>query len=209
MGDEQPTIVSELADRIALPDLADEMQCHKQTLFKIAKRLGITPIKRRDADKRNQLVATITREEALAVRSEVVSRTRTGTEASSEFDYVIADVGCFYIVQLEPEHDPGRIKVGFTTDMEGRLRKHRCSAPFAMSIRTWPCRRTWERAAIDSVTVGIEQLHTEIFRAKSIDEVIARAEKFFAAMPNVSTAPEDEILEEVFQSNSDGYASST
>jgi hypothetical protein len=45
--------------------------------------------------------------------------------------YVLDEASLFYLLQLEPEHDQGRSKVGFTTELEGRLRKHRCSAPFA------------------------------------------------------------------------------
>lgn len=92
----------------------------------------------------------------------------------------------FYLVQLEPEHDPGRIKVGFTTDIDGRLRKHRCSAPFAQCLKTWPCQRIWERTVIDCVTTGLEKLHTEVFRTQSIESVIAKAEQFFAIMPRVT-----------------------
>jgi hypothetical protein len=170
--------------RIALPEMADDLQCHKQTLFKIAKRLGIVPVKRRDIDRKNQLVATVSRSEALILRQEFLTRARTNT-GSDEGGDLIADDGVFYLVQLEPEHDPGRIKVGFTTDLDGRLRKHRCSAPFAQCVKTWPCRRNWERAAIDCVTNSLEQLHTEVFRTKSIDEVSARGDQFFSIMPGV------------------------
>ncbi len=79
-----------------------------------------------------------------------------------------------------------RVKLGFTTDLDGRLRKHRCSAPFAQCLKTWPCLRRWERAAIDSVTDGLEQLHTEVFRAGSVEHVIVSADRFFAVMPMVA-----------------------
>ncbi len=180
-----------LLERIALPDLADELQCHKQTLFKIAKRLGITFIKRRDPDRRNQLVATVTNEDALRIRAELLLRTRIGDVQNGDGELLVADTGVFYLIQLEPSHDPGRIKLGFTTDIDGRLRKHRCSAPFAQSLKTWPCRRHWERAAIDCVTFGLEQLHTEIFRAGSIEEVATRGDSFFAIMPIVRIEADD------------------
>ncbi|MBX9722299.1 MAG: hypothetical protein K2X81_12940, partial [Candidatus Obscuribacterales bacterium] len=151
--------------------MADELQCHKQTLFKIVKRLGLAPMKRRDIDRKNQLVATVTQSEALIIRQEFLNRARTNAgDSADEIGNLIADEGVFYLVRLEPEHDPGRIKLGFTTEVDGRLRKHRCSAPFAQCLKTWPCRRTWERAAIDCITAGFEQLHTEVFRAKSIEE---------------------------------------
>jgi len=89
------------------------------------------------------------------------------------------------LVQLEPQHDEGRFKVGFTTELEGRLRKHRTSALFARCEKGWPCRRAWERAAIDCVTNGCEQLHTEVFRAVSLADVVRRADEFFSIMPTV------------------------
>lgn len=186
-------IESSSLDRVPLPELADELRCRKQTLFKIAKRLGILPVKQRDAERRNQLVATVTTAEALALQLEVSKTRKTADSAESSID-----PGLFYIVQLEPELDPNRIKLGFTTDLEGRLRKHRCSAPFASSLKTWPCRSTWERAAIDCIAAGLEQLHTEIFRANSLEDLIKRANAFFSLMPTVAIATDlpDEPTEE-------------
>ena len=171
-----------LIDRIALPELADELQCHKQSLFKIVKRLGVVPVKRRDSDRKNQMVATVTPDEALIIRREFLTRTKTD---AGDDEALIADDGVFYIIQLEPEHDPGRIKLGFTTDLEGRLRKHRCSAPFAQCLKTWPSRRAWEHTVIDCITHGLEQLHTEVFRTSSLEEVMQKADRFFAIMPAV------------------------
>ena len=96
----------------------------------------------------------------------------------------------FYLIQLEPKFDPLRFKAGFTTDLANRLRHHRCSAPFACCVKSWPCHQTWERAAIDCVTKDCEQLHTEVFRAISLDEVVSRGDRFFSLMPSVS---DDEI----------------
>ena len=181
-GDEVGT-----TERIALPEMADELQCHKQSLFKIAKRLGITPVKRRDSDRRNQLVATVTTAEGMSIWRDFLTRVRTGGEPGIEAEPLLADDGAFYLVQLEPGHDPGRFKVGFTSDLDGRLRKHRCSAPFAQCVKSWPCRRNWERAAIDCVTAGLEQLHTEVFRASSVEEVTSRGDRLFSVMPEVAS----------------------
>lgn len=95
------------------------------------------------------------------------------------------DLGCFYIIQLEPDLDPGRFKVGFTTELDGRLRKHRCSAPFSVVIRSWPCRRRWEPTALDAVADGAERLHTEVFRVPDIGIVLAQAQRFFSVMPDL------------------------
>lgn len=175
-------------ERIAVAELADELGCRKQSLFKVIDRLGITTMKRRDPDRGNQLVATVTATEALAIKAEFITRRKANGDApDGEADQLIADEGMFYLIQLEPEHDPGRIKVGFTTDLDGRLQKHRCSAPFAQYIKSWPCRRTWEKAAIDCLTNGLEQLHTEVFRAVSLDEVASRGDTLFRLMPQINS----------------------
>ena len=41
-------------------------------------------------------------------------------------DFVSAEVGVFYLIQLEPQFDPGRFKVGFAANISDRLRALRC-----------------------------------------------------------------------------------
>lgn len=181
-----------LDTRIALSELADELQCHKQSLFKIAKRLGINPTKQRDVNRRNQLVAMITSEEAQLVKSEFLTRTiQSNLTGTADSDFAITEDGVFYFLQLEPIHDPGRIKLGFTTDLDGRLRKHRCSAPFAKCLKTWPCRRIWERTVMDAVTTGMEVLHTEVFRTDCLDSAMQKADQLFALLPSVQIEKEE------------------
>ena len=181
-------------ERIAIVDLADDLQVRKQRIFKILPRLGIRPTQRRESSRGNQNVATVSQAEAAAIRSEIERSSespggvRSGILAASASN----DVGFFYLIQLEPEHDAGRFKVGFTMDLDGRLQKHRCSAPFARYVASWPCRRVWERAAIDCVTADCDQLHTEVFRAASLEQVSARAQSFFTMMPSLAAEVADD-----------------
>jgi hypothetical protein len=179
-----------MQERIAIVDLADDLQVRKQRIFKILPRLGIRPTQRREQSRGNQNVATVSPTEAAEIRAEIVrfsdtSATGSSPQPGSVAVYYSDDVGFFYIIQLEPEHDRGRFKVGFTMDLDGRLQKHRCAAPFAQYLNTWPCKRIWERAAIDCVTEGCERLHTEVFRAASLDELGVRAQGFFSLMPKL------------------------
>lgn len=103
-----------------------------------------------------------------------------------------AEIGLFYLVQLEPDHDPGRFKAGFTSNMEERLRAHRCAAPFVKVIKTWPCRSLWEKTTIDCVCDGCERLHTEVFRSDSIDQVVEKCDEFFSLMPRLVDNQESE-----------------
>jgi hypothetical protein len=192
LSNDDPTPTFSPENGIAVVELADELQIRKQTIFKVMKRLGIQDVKRREPDRRGQYISIISRHDADIIRDELRKAASVNGSAGVAGDArcFSEDSGVFYLVQLEPNLDPGRFKVGFTTDIDGRLRHHRCSAPFAQCLKIWPCRRTWERAAIDCVTVGTEQLHTEVFRSDSLQIVIDRAEKFFSLMP-IATDPSE------------------
>lgn len=141
-------------ERIATVDLADDLQVRKQWIFKILKRLSIRPTQRREKSRGNQNVATVSTTEAAAIRAEILKSSSVPAAGNNPLNGSAAvfysdDAGYFYVIQLEPAHDPGRFKVGFTMDLDGRLQKHRCSAPFSTYLNTWPCKRVWERAAID------------------------------------------------------------
>ena len=94
----------------------------------------------------------------------------------------------FYVILLEPECDPGRFKVGFSTDVDERLRSHQTSAPFSELVKTWPCKALWEKTAIDCIAEGCDRLAPEVFRTQDIQEVICRADRFFELMPTMQLA---------------------
>lgn len=175
-------------ERISIVDIADDLKLRKQRLFKVLKKLGIRSTLRRDSTRRGQAVAMISQAEATRVRQALAHTDPDSPRPTKAklVPYETGDeVGVFYVVQLEPQHDVGRFKVGFTTELEARLRKHRTSAPFVRCEKSWPCLRAWERAAIDCVTSGCEQLHTEVFRTSVLADVIRRADSFFSVMPAV------------------------
>ncbi|MGB8699306.1 MAG: hypothetical protein WCD18_07820 [Thermosynechococcaceae cyanobacterium] len=170
-------------DLISVIDAARQIGKRKQGVFKILKRLGIETQKLRGSDARGQLVSYITQEEFQLLLGSISSSSHGSYHEAESAE---ADSGFFYLIQLEPEHDPGRFKVGFTYNMAERLRSHRCSAPFSKVIKTWPCRPLWEKTAIDCVSVGCERLHTEVFRTESIDETIQKCDNFFNLIPSLS-----------------------
>ena len=181
-------------------DLAEELGMHKQTIFKVLSRLQIQPQKQRDPTKRNQIASFVTQADVAKITKECEEIARKGQRielgmSPEDGGTFSSEIGVFYMIQLEPNHDPGRFKLGFTSDLAARLQKHRCSAPFAFVLKSWPCRRTWERAAIDCLTIGYEQLHTEVFRSTSIADVVIRGDGFFKVMPNISNeADENEVV---------------
>jgi hypothetical protein len=153
-----------LDDLISIADLARDEGKLKQTIFKIAKRLGIEPQKARSSSNGGQLVSYITREEAHRVVGHMTAG-HSQREISTSENVHIEDQGVFYLLLLEPEHDPGRFKVGFAVSLSERLRALRCSAPLLKIVKTWPCKSLWEKTAIECVAHGCERLHTEVSRA--------------------------------------------
>jgi len=170
---------------ISVIDAAVQLGTRKQQLFKIIKRLGVSTSKHRNSAHKNQVISYITKDDLdLIARHMAAGKSNTGgeTEAAPTFQ---VDRGVFYLIQLEPEYDTGRFKVGFASNLSERLRDHRCSAPFATVLAMWPCLLLWEKTAIDCVTQTCEKIHTEVFRTDDISEVRNRCEQFFSLMPNV------------------------
>lgn len=92
--------------------------------------------------------------------------------------------GYFYLIQLVPEALPNRVKIGFADNVEKRLVEHQTAAPTAKVLRSWPYKRSWDYAAMDSITrTGCKLVLNEVYEG-DVDGFIARAEAFFAVMPS-------------------------
>jgi hypothetical protein len=92
--------------------------------------------------------------------------------------------GYFSVVQLVPEALPNRVKIGFTDDVEKRLAEHRTAAPTARLVKAWPCKRSWDYAAMDSVTrTGCKLVLNEVYEGE-IKHFLERADAFFSLMPS-------------------------
>jgi hypothetical protein len=177
-------------DLISILDLATDLGRRKQTIFKIVKRLGIEPAKFRGPNSRGAIISYVTEANARRVVDEINSRkahdsSDEGVPTSSE----TLTPELFYLLLLEPEHDPGRFKVGFALSLPERLRALRCSAPLIQVVKAWPCRALWERTAIQCVAQDCERLHTEVFRTTSIEAVVEKCERFFELMPSLRGGP--------------------
>ncbi|TVR10501.1 MAG: hypothetical protein EA385_03915 [Salinarimonadaceae bacterium] len=169
--------------RITVIDLARELGRPKQTLFKVMRKLGIEPRRVKSPESNGQAVSVLSVEEAMRIRDHLDRSMSAADRYGNLNDIENMPPGFFYLAQLEPNFDPGRIKVGFAVNVEERVRQHRCSAPLLQVVAVWPCRFLWERTAIDCVTAGCERLHTEVFRAVSVDDVRKRCDAFFSLMP--------------------------
>lgn len=163
---------------ISIGEIADIHNRRKESIHKTVKRLGIETFKERRDSARGQLVSCITMEDYELLAGHL---SRSQRQAADH----ITPHGWFYLVLLEPNHDPGRFKVGFTTDVNERMGKHKTAAPLLKLVQTWPCKPLWEKTAIECVTNGCEKLHTEVFRTCDLNEVIDLTNRFFGLMPVV------------------------
>lgn len=95
--------------------------------------------------------------------------------------------GYFYIVQLVPEALPNRVKIGYTDNLETRLREHQTSAPTARYLGHWECKRSWDQAVMDSITrQDCKLVMNEVYEG-NVDLFLMRAKEFFGVMPNCNT----------------------
>lgn len=167
---------------ISVIDASNKFGARKQTFFKWIKQLGIEPIKSKNSSHKGQLTSYITLEEFDRL---IEFKEQNDQNLELTRNSITIDHGVFYLIQLEPDLDPGRYKLGFASNIAERIRKHKCVAPFAKLIQTWPCHVLWERTGIDSISIGSEKLYTEVFRTNSIDEIKLKCSNFFELMPSL------------------------
>jgi len=173
---------------ISVIDLANEHGKRKRTIFKILKRLRIEPRKFFGANNRGQVIAYITNDESRLVVEYLLSRkASTGSEgknSDSSPESVLAEQGVFYWLLLEPNHDPGRFKVGCHKPAGAATSIALLSATYE-GHTYMACKQVWEKTAIECVANGCERLHTEVFRTISLESVVAKCERFFELMPKL------------------------
>lgn len=165
---------------ISITDIAQEHGKRRQAIHKLVNRLDIPVIKMKGDKRHGQVMSYVGESDYERLKNHLEAPNKPVTQESN------SDSALFYMIQLEPKYDPGRFKVGFTTDIEQRIRDHRTSAPLLRLAGTWPCKPLWERTAIECVTQNCEQLYTEVFRADDIQEVKDLADRFFQLMPTVT-----------------------
>lgn len=173
-------------DYVTLKELAVEFGMARSNLRKYTLEVGFTPLKVRTQESRGQLTLALTPEVADSLRE---IRARQGFIAEKPVIPPDSGLGHFYIIQLIPELDPNRVKLGFTASVEKRLQQHKTAAPTASIVKAWPCKRTWEAAAMDSITRSGCQLlapQSEVYTCAGLDSLVERAEVFFSLLPLLS-----------------------
>jgi hypothetical protein len=98
--------------------------------------------------------------------------------------------GFFYLIQLVPEALPNRVKIGFADNADKRLNEHRTAAPTAKILKSWPCKRSWDYAAMASITrEGCKLVLNEVYEGE-VEGFIERGNQFFAVMPTPNSERE-------------------
>lgn len=104
--------------------------------------------------------------------------------ADQNVNLTVGGFGYFYLIQLVPEALPDRVKIGYTDNLDNRLKEHQTAAPTAKLIKSWRCKRAWDQAAMDSITSSdCTLLLNEVYEG-DINKFVERGDQFFAVMPS-------------------------
>lgn len=168
-----------MAELVSMKEVARRLGMDRTHARRYVLRLGYRWRKMRE--KNGQLANALTEDEVVAV---LEARQEEGFAFAREAREALEVIGVFYAIQLIPDLAPQRIKIGFATSLPDRLATHRTSAPTAQVMKSWPCRRTWERAAADAASATeCKQVGPEVFDCARPDDLLARCEAFFGLMP--------------------------
>jgi hypothetical protein len=165
---------------ISIKQLSEKLGMDRSHARRFVLKLGITPQKRRTHDSANQLTLTVTSSEA-----ERILDARRSLGFTEDRKIVDTESGVFYVIQLVPELDPKRIKLGYANDLADRLTQHRTSAPTAQVAASWPCKRSWETTIMDCLrVVGCKHILNEVFECEDLQSLIERGDRLSALLPD-------------------------
>ncbi len=176
-----------MADYLTLDQLADTIGVEVTTIRRAVRKLqtdsdlevlkGMVP-------GRSRSTLCVSAEHAELIKEYFQNRGReTALLSGSADSYASGGFGFFYLIQLVPEALPKRVKIGYTDSLEIRLKEHQTSAPTARLIKSWRCKRAWDRAAMDSITSeDCELVLNEVYEGE-VDKFVLRGDEFFSRMP--------------------------
>jgi hypothetical protein len=164
---------------VSIKELANRLGMDRSHARRYVLGLGCSFHKRRVSDSGGQLTLCVTSAEADQIISQ---RSKQGFLKSTVV--ALPDVGVFYVIQLIPDLDPKRLKLGFAESLEQRLSQHRTAAPTARVLAAWPCKRSWESTAMDALTrIGCHLILNEVFECDEPNAVVGRGNIFFGTLP--------------------------
>ena len=168
-----------MPEYVSMKELGRRLGPDSSSARKFVVKNGYESFRQRTPDSGNQRALVVTAEDAEAI---VKARAEEGFLAS-EHNGVPSEHGVSYAIQVVPDLDPHRVKLGFASTITERLAQHRTIAPTASVLKTWPSHRAWEQAAMDSLTRGWHVIGGEVYECSDLDELRDRGDAFFALMP--------------------------
>jgi len=165
-------------DLITIREMAELLGRDRSSTHKAIKKRGVRTFEVRSADTGGQLAKAVERSVFEELKDEMGVDKRPVEESTGP--------GYFYAITIAPDLAGHRLKFGFARDVDRRLQEHRCAAPTAEVLRTWPCRKTWECAALDVVSAVSTCVTNspEVFDVYDIAGVFERLDQFFGLLPN-------------------------
>ncbi|MCX7426105.1 MAG: hypothetical protein NTW96_10870 [Planctomycetia bacterium] len=173
-------------EHISIKHLAERLGMDRSHARRYVLKLGFKPAKRRTRDSGNQLTLTVTSDEA-----DVILEHRRAQGFAGQHNAVETEAGVFYVIQLIPELDAKRIKLGFAVDLNDRLSQHRTAAPTAKVLKFWSCKRSWEGTVMEClVSQDCRHILNEVFECENIEELLKRGDDLFGLLPDPLNRPE-------------------
>ena len=170
-----------MGEMIGMPEIAKRLKVDSGTVRRLIARESESLQLKLHRGKQDRLL--LSREDADKLIASYEAR-RGPISATTEDEAKFDRYGSFYIIQLVPEALPNRVKIGYADNVEQRLSQHRTAAPTAKLLKTWPCKRSWDYAAMDSIArEGCKLVLNEVYEG-DVTGFLQRAERFFALMPN-------------------------
>ncbi len=167
-------------------EVADQIGVEKTTIRRNVKRLNLTVRKEKTPTSKGASAHCLSIDDANQLISHFENRDKPNSKADTP---ALDRFGFFYIIQLIPEALPNRVKIGYTDNLDQRLRAHQCAAPTAKYLGHWKCKRSWDQAAMDSITRdNCHLVMNEVYEG-NIEGFLSRAEEFFNVMPQSSDKP--------------------
>ena len=149
-------------------------------LRKFVLRMGIEPLRIRTPDSGNQVTLAVATAEADRIKA---ARIDAGFSLPSgeKTKTLLHGYGFFYAVLPDPELRPNRIKLGFTTSLETRFATYKTTNPEMKLLKSWPCRQSWETAAIEALTntEDCKFVAGEVYDYDDLEKAITRGDLFF------------------------------
>jgi len=167
-------------DYVTLKEISERIGLDRSNARKWLNGQGFDFVQVRDQESR-QLVNALTIEDA---ERAVTLRLERGFDCqrSAVAAVLVANEssGYFYVMRLMPDVAPNRIKLGFASTLQSRLDAHRTTCPRLEVVKTWPCQKVYEPAAIAVAVNGTSDLYGgEVYDVKSVDALIERLDSFF------------------------------